>query len=112
MTKRASLSYVRWKLPAVALLATSVTMMAAPASTPDSWRDDLTPLSAADWSSERAKHLLERAGFGATPNEIVRLAALSPQDAVRSLVKFDGIPNAIPAFDESGIWDPGMDPFP
>ena len=30
------------------------------------WVDDLRPIAAADWSRERAAHLLERAGFGAT----------------------------------------------
>ncbi|OFW38942.1 MAG: hypothetical protein A3J29_21945 [Acidobacteria bacterium RIFCSPLOWO2_12_FULL_67_14b] len=29
-----------------------------------------------------------------------------------SLVELSAIPAALKPFDESGIWDPGMDPFP
>ena len=54
-----------------------------------SWVNDLTPISELDWSYERARHLLERAGFGGTPEEISRLALLTPTQAVKSLVHFD-----------------------
>ena len=38
---------------------------------------------------------------------------MTPQQAVAQLVNFDAIDNsALKPFDESGIWDPGMDPFP
>jgi len=37
---------------------------------PVEWVNDLRPIIAADWSPERAAHLLERAGFGATPKDI------------------------------------------
>jgi uncharacterized protein (DUF1800 family) len=80
---------------------------------PDSWIDDLSPISASDWSYERAAHLIERAGFGASPEEITRLAAKTPEQAVNSLVDYESIdPSGLKPFDESGIWDPGMDPFP
>ena len=46
------------------------------------WANDLSPIAAADWNGERAAHLLERAGFGGTPEEIARLAAMTPQQAV------------------------------
>jgi len=39
---------------------------------PLEWIGDLTPISAADWTFERAAHLLERAGFGGTPEDIQR----------------------------------------
>jgi uncharacterized protein (DUF1800 family) len=87
----------------------------SPSSTagPADWTDDLSPIKATEWSAARAAHLLERAGFGGTPSEIARLAAMSPQRAVESLVRYDRIDaSALPPFDESGIWDPGMDPFP
>src|SRR4029079_4227510 len=32
--------------------------------------------------------------------------------AVDALVDFESIANDLKPFDESGIWDPGMDPFP
>jgi hypothetical protein len=75
--------------------------------------DDLSPIAPADWSYDRAAHLIERAGFGATPEETERLAALTPQQAVNELVDYESVDNRdLKPFDESGIWDPGMDPFP
>jgi len=85
-------------------------LAAAPA--PASWTDDLSPLSAADWNADRAAHLLERAGFGGTPEDITRLASMTPQQAVDSLVEYARVDDPATPFDESGIWDRGMDPFP
>jgi uncharacterized protein DUF1800 len=83
------------------------------AAGPVSWANDLSPIAALDWSYDRAAHLIERAGFGATPAEIERLAAMSPRQAVDSLVDYESIDaSRLRPFDESGIWDPGMDPFP
>ena len=82
------------------------------AAGPASWANDLSPIAASDWSYDRAAHLIERAGFGATPAEIERLAAMSPRQAVDSLVDYESIASTLSPFDESGIWDPGMDPFP
>ena len=79
---------------------------------PASWIDDLAPISAADWDFQKAAHLIERAGFGATPDEIERLAAMTPEAAVASLVGYDGIPDDLEPFNASPIWDPEMDPFP
>ena len=80
---------------------------------PAAWVDDLSPIAAGDWNVERAAHLLERAGFGGTPEEIARLAAMTPAQAVDWLVDYEKVDNrALKPFDESGIWDPGMDPFP
>jgi hypothetical protein len=94
-----------------AITACVVTVAAAPLST--SWTDNLAPITPADWNAERAAHLLERAGFGGTPDDIARLATMTPQQAVDSLVEYERIDNsrALP-FDESGVWDHGMDPFP
>ena len=44
---------------------------------PGEWVNDLSPIAATDWNADRAAHLIERAGFGATPDEIKRLAAAS-----------------------------------
>lgn len=80
---------------------------------PPSWTGDLTPIPAAEWSRDRAAHLLERAGFGGTPQEIDRLAAMSPEAAVRHLVEYQGVDDRhVPAFEESGVFDPSLDPFP
>lgn len=80
---------------------------------PDSWVSDLTPITAAEWSRDRAAHLLERAGFGGTPEEIDRLAAMTPEAVVRWLVQYQKGENShLPPFDESGIYDPPVEPFP
>jgi len=96
----------------LAISTAPVVSTAAPGLTPSTWTDDLTPISATDWSYDRAAHLLERAGFGGTPQEIARLAAMTPRQAVDSFVDFEALPGSLKPFDESGIWDPGMDPFP
>src|SRR5262249_785261 len=79
---------------------------------PAQWQNDLTPVGASDWNYDFAAHLLERAGFGATPQEIEALARLTPAEAVRRLVYFQNIENNLPPFDPSGIHDPGLEPFP
>ena len=101
-------------LAAGAMSATLAADAKAPAAGagPAGWADDLSPIAAADWNQARAAHLLERAGFGGTPADIARLAAVTPRQAVDSLVDFDAIPRDLKPFDHSGIWDPGMDPFP
>jgi hypothetical protein len=80
---------------------------------PDSWVGDLTPIAPADWSRDRASHLLERAGFGGTPEEIDLLAAMTPEAAVKWLVNYQKVDNShLRPFDESGIYDPPLEPFP
>ncbi|NMA99497.1 MAG: DUF1800 domain-containing protein [Phyllobacteriaceae bacterium] len=75
--------------------------------------EDLSPITAADWTYERAAHLLERAGFGGTPKEIEQLAAMPPEAAVASLVDYHGCDRSyLPDFEESGFWDPSLKDFP
>lgn len=77
------------------------------------WAGDLAPIKAGDWNRRFAAHLLERAGFGATPEEIDAFAQLSPREAVRRLVYFEGAPaGALPPFEHSGVFKPALDPFP
>ena len=80
---------------------------------PAEWRGDLTPITEADWSFDRAEHLLGRAGFSGTPDDIRKLAGMTPDEAVRSLVDYDEIPNDhLPPFEHSGFWDEGLLNFP
>ena len=80
---------------------------------PAEWRGDLTPITEADWSFDRAEHLLGRAGFSGTPEDVRKLAAMTPEEAVRSLVDYDDIPNDhLPPFEHSGFWDEGLLNFP
>ena len=78
---------------------------------PTEWQDDLRPLSGADWNAARAAHLLERAGFGGTPAEVAALAAMTPQQAVASLVRYQQTANPLSPFDPSGVHDAGLEPF-
>ncbi|MDE3009548.1 MAG: DUF1800 domain-containing protein [Pseudomonadota bacterium] len=80
---------------------------------PTPWINDLTPIAASDWTTARAAHLLERAGFGATPEEIERSYQLGAREAVRQLVHPQGPEDpGVRAFEPSGIPDQGIDPFP
>jgi uncharacterized protein (DUF1800 family) len=80
---------------------------------PASWQDDLTPLPSAEWSYDRAAHLLAHAGFGGTPDDIEALAKLGLDGAVDALVNFEHTPNPqLAAFVESGLWDPSLAAFP
>jgi hypothetical protein len=80
---------------------------------PAGWKDDLAPMSAADWSYDRAAHLLAHAGFGGTPAEIQKLTDAGLERAVRSLVHYENIPNPrMQPFVESGLWDPTLNFFP
>src|ERR1700761_522777 len=77
------------------------------------WVGDLTPIAASDWSIDCARHLMDRAGFGGTPDQIDRLYRLGPVGAVNSLVEFD--PSAmsdLPEFVHSPIYDPTLRNFP
>jgi uncharacterized protein (DUF1800 family) len=86
---------------------------AAQSAGPAAWKNDLTPIAASDWNYDFAAHLLERAGFGGTPEEIQALARMTPQQAVARLVRFDGADAShLPPFDHSGVHDPGLEPFP
>jgi uncharacterized protein (DUF1800 family) len=73
--------------------------------------EDLRAISSEQWTRARASHLLERAGFGALAPEIDRFAALTPRQAVQALVRYQNVPDDLPAFEESGVFDPGLDPF-
>ena len=80
---------------------------------PASWTGDLQPITAAEWNYDRAAHLLERAGFGGTPDDIQRLAEMTPEQAVRSLVYYDRINNDhLMPFEHSGLWDETLIDFP
>ena len=75
--------------------------------------NELTPIAPGDWNADKAAHLLSRAGFGGTPEDIARLAAMTPAQAVRHLVYFDKVDNShLQPFDHSGVHDPGLEPFP
>ena len=98
---------------AVATLAFLSVSSSAQTAGPVAWQNDLAPITASDWNYDFAAHLMERAGFGGTPEQIQALAKLTPAQAVARLVRFEGVeaPN-LPPFEHSGIHDPGLEPFP
>ena len=75
------------------------------------WSNDLSPLPTSEWNRERAKHLLERAGFGGTPQEVERLSRMTPAQAVKSLVRYQHTPDKFTPFQDSGSHDAGLEPF-
>jgi len=74
---------------------------------------DLRPIERGEWDASTVAHLVSRAGFGASQDEISRLQKRSPGTVIRRLmngsafVGYDDTP-----FDHSGIFEPGLDPFP
>jgi uncharacterized protein (DUF1800 family) len=94
-----------FRMSAVLLTATLLCAADPPGAGPNSWVGDLAPIAAADWNYDRAAHLLERAGFGGTPEEIQALARMSPQEAVRRLVRYQSVKDVdLPPFHETGIY--------
>src|SRR5215475_9146047 len=91
-----------WLLAAVVILIAAVIRPEsgiAQKTGPAQWQNDLKPIAASDWNYDFAAHLLERAGFGGTPEEIEALSRLTPAEAVRRLVYFQNITNDLPPFD-------------
>ena len=83
------------------------------AASPTDWVDDLSPIGVADWGRARARHLLSRAGFGGTPEEIDRLSAMTPDAGVRWLVDYEMAENGhLAPFEPSGVYDPSLKVFP
>ncbi len=70
---------------------------------------NLTPLDR-PLSVSQAKHLASRAGFGATPAQIAELIGQQPRQALKSFMGASRV--ALTEFDHSGIFEPGLDPFP
>lgn len=99
------------------VITATITAYPAPAMAqmtgPVAWQNDLTAIGSADWNYDFAAHLLERAGFGGTPEEIQALAKITPAQAIARLVRFEGTDGSLlPSFEHSGIHDPGLEPFP
>ena len=101
-------------LSAMIMGANVSAVRAEPAGTSaDAWVEDLSPIGPADWSYQRAQHLLERAGFGGIPEEVERLARMTPEEAVRWLVEYrSGENRQLKPFEPSGIYDPTLKAFP
>ena len=110
---RRSGSFAIWIIAAAMVVFPVRALAAETAAGHAAWQNDLTPISPADWNYDFAAHLLERAGFGGTPDEIQDLARMTPAQAVARLVRFEGtVASRLPPFEHSGVHDPGLEPFP
>ena len=54
------------------------------------FKGDLSPMPAGNWNYDNARHLLDRAGFGGTPEEVEIIRKLGLHSAVKRLVYFEG----------------------
>ena len=79
--------------------------------TPEAWTNNLQALTPQEWNRDRAQHLLERAGFGGTPQEIDEWARMTPAQAVRRLVYYPSLADKLAPFEASGAHDMGLEPF-
>ncbi len=59
----------------------------------------LEPLPASHWDEKKAAHLLSRAGFGGSPQEVKNLHQMGLEGAVSWLVDYEKIPDSTPAPD-------------
>jgi uncharacterized protein (DUF1800 family) len=66
----------------------------------------LRPISQAQFGYDQAAHLLHRAGFGAQPRQVARLAAMGPNKAVDALLDFTGDDPTDPADFDPDILKP------
>jgi hypothetical protein len=87
-------------------------VLSGPVFSADAWRGDLRPIDKQAWQPSHAAHLLERAGFGGTPEQVHTLWSMGPAAAVEHLVSNANGDKDLPPFDHSGVFDEGLDPFP
>ena len=71
----------------------------------------LQAIAAEKWTAVHARHLLERAGFGSTPQDVAQFAGMTPAQAVQTLVRYQRIADPSPAFEPSASHDDGLEPF-
>ncbi len=106
-------TYQQLLIAVVCWFCLGCTAALAESNSQKNWSGDITPITKSEWNAQTAAHLLGRAGFGAAPGEIAEFAKLDPKAAVRRLVYFEGAPDvALPPFVHSGVFEPGLDPFP
>ena len=77
------------------------------------WYGNINPISIQDWDISKATHLMERAGFGGTPEQIEFIFKLGPIKAIEHLIYYENISvSHMPEFNESNIHDAGLINFP
>ena len=61
------------------------------AQSTDTWTNKLAPISESDWDYAKARHLIDRVGFGEKPKNIERFVRMGPRASVPELVYFQSI---------------------
>src|SRR5438046_1592691 len=56
----------------------------------------LSAVVQSDWDYAKAAHLLNRAGFGGSPEDIAKLVELGPEKAVSSFFDLSSLPAVLP----------------
>ncbi|MAF67393.1 MAG: DUF1800 domain-containing protein [Pirellulaceae bacterium] len=79
---------IQLRQAAIVLAAVATVGLAVVPSTRSEETGGLQPLNEQQWNEAKARHLLFRAGFGNTPEEMARLHALDPRQAVDLMVDF------------------------
>ena len=96
----------------ISILISSISFHVFAKETND-WKSIIDPITQKDWTIAKASHLLERAGFGGTPEEIKFIYSLGHIKAVDHLVYYEEVStNHLLNFEESDIHDPGLINFP
>jgi uncharacterized protein (DUF1800 family) len=72
---------------------------------PDRGLSSLRPIAREQFGYEQARHLLWRAGFGGTPEQINTLASWGPERAVEHIIEFDAVEYDTP---ETELFDPDI----
>ena len=96
------------------LISLMLAVLCAHAASPlqaGNWAEDLSAIPDSQWSARSARHLLDRAGFAGPPAAIAAFAQLTPSEAVAQLLDIP-VQSALPPFEHSGVFDPGLVPFP
>ena len=75
------------------------------------WAERLEPIEGHAFEAEDLQHLFERAGFGARAEELSQWARATPKKVVRHFTRLSSR-DTNPAFEHSGVFDEGLDPFP
>ena len=99
MNKSSNHSYKLLQILFISLL--SIIMSIKSYANNSFWEGNINPILKDEWTIENASHLLERAGFGGTPEEIEYFFSIGPDKATDHLIYYDNIPtDNLKEFDE------------
>ena len=72
------------KILSMTLASLAIVLSVSISSADDNdWVNNLEPIPEHEWDYAKARHLIERGGFGDNPKNIERLVSMGPRAAVR-----------------------------